>query len=87
VVDSIVADLASNILDSLQDRVEDEFLGLIEEVRADNEDSLKTVNWDKIDAEKIAEDPYMKEILVDFVQRVIDGLNQRDHTDTFRVDD
>lgn len=86
-VDSIVADLASNILDSLQDRVEDEFLGLIEEVRADNEDSLKTVNWDKIDAEKIAEDPYMKEILVDFVQRVIDGLNQRDHTDTFRVDD
>jgi hypothetical protein len=79
VVDPIVADLATNILDSLQDRVEDEFLGLIEEVRADNEDVLKAVNWDKIDAEKIAEDPYMKEILVGLVQRVIDGL--RDETD------
>jgi hypothetical protein len=87
VVDSTVADLASNILDSLQDRVEDEFLGLIEEVRADNEDSLKSVNWDKVDAEKIVEDPYMKEILVGLVQRVIDGLSQRDHTDMFRVDD
>ena len=86
-VDSTVTDLATAILDSLQDRAEDEFLGLIEEVRADNEDSLKAVNWDKIDAEKIAEDPYMKEILVGLVQRVIDGLSQRDHTDMFRVDD
>ena len=83
---SLVADLTSNILDSFQDRAEDEFLDLVEEVRSDHKESLKAVDWDKIDAKKIAEDPYMKEILVGLVQRVIDGLSNEPNN-MFRIDD